>query len=116
MLTSKLFLLLILQIHLGFMFAYLALQPLLGGRPSNVLILSSVCSLVVLVFGFVFYMVKRQREPDNESDNMPESAWKYLLQPGGSGVDGGKTFRLWLHAEFRECAQLVFCRASAATA
>ena len=80
------------------------------------LLLSFVCRLVVLVFGFVFYMVKLQGEPDNESDNMPESAWKYLLQPGGSGVDGGETFRLWLHAEFRECAQLAFCRASALTA
>lgn len=76
MLTSNVLLLLILQLHLGFMFAYLALQPVLGGRPSNVLMLGFVGSLVVLVFGFVFYMVKLQREPGNESDNTPESAWK----------------------------------------
>ena len=77
MLKSNLWLMLMVQLLAGLLFAYLALLPLqTGGPPAGWIAAFAVCFTGVMI-GYIVYMMKLQREPDDEPDNTPDSAWKW---------------------------------------
>jgi len=77
MLTANAILLLLIQLHLGVLIAYMGLQPLMAHSPAGWVIALFIGVLFALIAAFVIYLVKLQAAPDDSPDNTPDAAWRW---------------------------------------